>query len=343
MTVMVTIVDLYRPRSEPKRLSPPNHPIAQSRIKKMSEAIDALLEDLGAELGSGAHGTVYGLKSAPDRAVKEIPTDGLPPDAQASLELELRTLPRLRHPNVVEYGRVVRHEGYIYVEMRRYAGSLDGAIRSLRRRRQLAPREMVVAVLRQVGAGLAYLHRPGKTDAAGAPLPALTHCDLRPANVLLDEAGAEFAISDFGLCREGPGGLASMAVPVYAAPEVLRGGSHTPAADMWSLGMVAYELAAGGRPPFLSGRAPAEVYVAGWRPDLGAVGDPVVRGVLAHLLVLEPERRLTAAALVELLDAEGGAPAVATALRFKALEDEVARLRGEVAGLRAALGSGAPD
>ncbi|EFO63322.1 Kinase, NEK [Giardia lamblia P15] len=315
---------------------------AGRRLKRMPDPIDALIDDLDAELGSGAHGIVYGLKSAPDRAVKEIPTDGLSPDAQASLEVELRTLPRLRHPNVVEYKRVVRHEGYIYIEMRRYAGSLDGAIRGLRRRRQLPPREMVIGVLRQVGAGLRYLHSAGKTDADGAPLPAITHCDLRPANILLDQDEAEFAISDFGLCREGPGGLVSMAVPVYAAPEVLRGGSHTPASDMWSLGMVVYELAAGGRPQFLSGRAPAEVYVEGWRPDLGAVGDPVVRGVLAHLLVLEPERRLTAAALTELLDAEGGAPAVAVALRFKALEDEVARLRDEVAGLRAALGPGAP-
>ena len=125
-----------------------------------------------------------------------------------------------------------------------------------------------------------------------------------------------------------------MVVPVYTAPEVLKGGSHTPASDMWSLGMVVYELAAGGRPQFLSGRAPAKVYVEGWRPDLGAVGDPVVRGVLAHLLVLEPERRLTAAALVELFDAEGSSSAVLTALRFKTLEYEVARLREEVAALK---------
>lgn len=296
----------------------------------------ALIDDLDSELGSGACGIVYALKSAPDRAVKEVPADGLPPDVQRALDAELRILPRLRHPNVVECRRVLRHEGYVYIEMRRYAGSLDGLIRGLRRRRQLPPRETVVSVLRQVGAGLLYLHSATKADAAG-PLPAITHCDLRPANILHNKDETEFAVSDFGACWEGAGKLASLAVPVYTAPEVLRGEPPTAASDMWSLGMVVYELATGGKPQFLCGRPPAEVYVEGWRADLGAVEDPVVRGVLANLLVLAPEHRLSAAELVELLGTDGGAAAVATALRFRALEDEIARLRGEVSALQSSL------
>lgn len=302
-----------------------------------STSVDALVEDLDIELGRGANGVVYSLKSSADKAVKEIQTDGLTPDMQASLDTELKILPRLRHPNIVEYKRILNAEGYVYIEMKRYAGSLDGVIRTLRHKKKTSSRDMIVNVLRQVGSGLMYLHSSLKTGTDGTVIPPIIHGDLRPANILLNKEETEFVISDFGLCRDGVGGLASMTIPVYMAPEVLAGKNHTAASDMWSLGMIVYELATGNKPPFLGGKAPADVYVSGWKADLDAIDDPVIKGVLAHILVLEPEHRLSAADLVELLNTDGGVSAIATTLRFKALEDEIARLREEVAALRDAM------
>ena len=97
---------------------------------------------------------------------------------------------------------------------------------------------VAIAVLRDCLAGLAALHREG-----------IVHGDLKPANVMLKRAGNAKLI-DIGSAIELRGvAPRRMWSPVYAAPEVLRGGENTPRSDLASLGYVLVEMLAG-RPPF---------------------------------------------------------------------------------------------
>ena len=85
-------------------------------------------------------------------------------------------------------------------------------------------------------------------DAAHAA--GVIHCDVKPANVILDERGIA-KLTDFGIARaaRGPAEHELIATPRYIAPERIEGKAPTSASDVYGLGLVAYELIAG-RPPF---------------------------------------------------------------------------------------------
>ena len=76
------------------------------------------------------------------------------------------------------------------------------------------------------------------------------HCDVKPANVILDERGVA-KLTDFGIARaaRGPAEHELIATPRYIAPERIEGKAPTPASDVYGLGLVAFELLAG-QPPF---------------------------------------------------------------------------------------------
>jgi serine/threonine-protein kinase len=116
--------------------------------------------------------------------------------------------------------------------------------RSLEQRFDEGPLRMrdVVRVIAHVGSALDALHAAG-----------LVHRDVKPANVMLDEAGSAL-LTDFGLAKgraytvlTRPGMV--MGTLDYLAPELVRGQEATPATDLYALGGVAYEAVAG-RPPF---------------------------------------------------------------------------------------------
>src|SRR5258708_11644086 len=113
--------------------------------------------------------------------------------------------------------------------------------------RQTGPMPLAeaAALLGQLADGLEYAHRQG-----------VIHRDIKPANVLLNEQGQAY-LSDFSIVRlledthtqlTATGQI--VGTPHYMAPEQLAGGKVGPAADMYGLGMVAYELVTG-RPAFM--------------------------------------------------------------------------------------------
>jgi serine/threonine-protein kinase PpkA len=107
-----------------------------------------------------------------------------------------------------------------------------------------------VSLLRQAALALAELHQRG-----------LVHCDVKPANLLL-RADGELVLADFGLARRiGETSPAREGIvfgtPRYAAPEQTQGGAVRPAADVYSLGGVFYEMLRG-TPPF-AGTTPLEL------------------------------------------------------------------------------------
>lgn len=105
-----------------------------------------------------------------------------------------------------------------------------------------APREHRVDVLRQIVATVAHAHRAG-----------VIHRDLKPDNVLIrDEGGAPFVkVLDFGVAKTFRPSLGSssteggLGTPLWTAPEQGKSGQVTPAADVWSLGLLAFFLCAG--------------------------------------------------------------------------------------------------
>jgi serine/threonine protein kinase len=118
-----------------------------------------------------------------------------------------------------------------------------------RRLREPLPREQALSLLRQAAGALAQLHRQG-----------LVHRDVKPANFLL-RADGSLVLADFGLVAEAgqqdvvPGTL--VGTPRYVAPEQLQGAPAAPAADVYGLGVLLYEMLCG-RPPF-AGETLAEV------------------------------------------------------------------------------------
>jgi hypothetical protein len=149
---------------------------------------------------------------------------------------------KLAHPNIVRlYDFGAAGKGYYFISMEFVeGGNLGQRIYGMRQER-LSFSE-IRGVLYEICQGLACAHRQG-----------VVHRDLKPDNILLGEA-SEVKLSDFGLARSlvVDKGFTetgeTVGTPYYMAPEQLRGERLDPRVDIYSLGILAYEMAVGRRP-----------------------------------------------------------------------------------------------
>jgi serine/threonine-protein kinase len=196
-------------------------------------------------LGAGAMGEVY-LAEDPqiDRklAIKTVRLVGRPQEIEERkkrLLREARAAGRLLHPNVVTLFDAGETEGLLYlafelVEGTDLAARLDGGER-------LSLRE-VLRVVRQTAEALDYAHGQG-----------IVHRDIKPSNILLDRAG-RVKVADFGIAKmAGQSTELTMAgsvmgSPQYLSPEQIRGEDLDGRSDIFSLGVVLYEMLSGRRP-----------------------------------------------------------------------------------------------
>lgn len=189
-------------------------------------------------IGEGGFGTVY--KAVQTELDRTVAVKLLQPDASVKGKAkwfaeEARLIGKLEHPNVVRTHYYGYESGMHYVVMEYLEGrTLDKEI-SEGRRMQV---DEAVSIARQIATGLEYAHRAG-----------VIHSDLNPRNIMLTQDG-RVVIGDFiGGRSEDSGGRTVIGVPEYISPEQARGLSATFKSDIYSLGVILYEMLTG-RPPF---------------------------------------------------------------------------------------------
>lgn len=244
---------------------------------------------LVSEIGRGGMGIVF---KAEHRRLNRVVALKVMRSGELSNEEELRRFrveaessAAIEHPNIVSIYEVGEARGLTYYTMT----FVDGEnLSSLIRRQSLGFKESARIVAR-IADAIAAAHRIG-----------IIHRDLKPSNILIDRAGEPYLI-DFGLAK-GAGtnqGLTStgqiLGTPAYMAPEQARCETLTPATDIYSLGAVLYELAAGQAP--FSGPTPVDILlqVLNLDPPLPRKVNPRVPRALAAIICRamdkDPSRR----------------------------------------------------
>jgi hypothetical protein len=272
-------------------------------------------------MGRGGMGMVYRARDEAlerDVAVKTLNTEGsLDRDSRRRFEIEAKAAARLTHSNIVTVYELGEDRGVPYIAMEMLSGvDLEGL---LRKGPPLATAEKL-DVMVQVLRGLAFAHERG-----------IVHRDVKPSNVRLLEDGTA-KIMDFGIAKLGSTRLTKTGMMVgtihYMSPEQVRGRPLDGRSDVFSAGVILYEMLSGQRP--FRGEGPTQVLyrIVHEEPDpldaaaLAPAGERL-RAAVARALAKDPEGRFPSAA---------------------AMADELAALVEELAGVggrdaRAALRS----
>ncbi|MGC1375788.1 MAG: protein kinase [Anaerolineales bacterium] len=152
---------------------------------------------------------------------------------------EADTLAKLQHPHIVRsYG--LETDGEIAFILMDYVEGVTLRKKIFDLDRPFTMRE-VLEIMQPVCAALKYAHQSG-----------IVHCDIKPANIMLHKNGIAL-VSDFGISRMTEAATATMVgagTPAYMSPEQARGEDLTPQSDIYSLGIVLYEMLTGGERPF---------------------------------------------------------------------------------------------
>jgi serine/threonine protein kinase/Flp pilus assembly protein TadD len=273
------------------------------------------------QLGAGGMGVVYRARDdrlGRDVALKLLPAEALGnASARRQLENEARTASALNHPHICTIHDVGEAEGQFFVAMEFVAGQpLAQMIPA-----GGLPEELVVRYGMQIADALAHAHERG-----------IVHRDLKSANVVVTPEGRA-KVLDFGLAQRlrkeelaevtqskasltpGAGIAGTLA---YMAPEVLRGELAEARSDIWALGVVLYEMAAGEAP--FQGATGFELSSAILREPPRALPARVssgIRSVVQRCLAKQPALRYQRAsevrAALETIDSRAGAAPAAMA------------------------------
>jgi len=233
---------------------------------------------------------------------------------------EVRIARQVSHPNVCRVYDIGEFEGQHYISME-YVDGEDLA--SLLRRIGRLPADKATDIARRLCAGLAAAHEKG-----------VLHRDLKPANVMLDGRG-HVLITDFGLAGlagQFQGADIRSGTPAYMAPEQLGSREVTARSDIYSLGLVLYEMFTGRR-PFEAGTVDELVRLQSSASPVGPTTvvrdlDPAVERVILRCLDPDPARR-PASALAVAAGLPGGDPVAAALAAGETPSPEMVAAAGE--------------
>src|SRR5882757_2779753 len=279
-------------------------------------------------LGKGGMGEVYraddltlgqsvALKFLPDRA-------GHDESLLERFRNEVRTARKISHPNVCRVYDVGDVDGQTFFTME-YVDGEDLA--SLLRRIGRLPQDKALDIARQLCAGLAAAHTKG-----------VLHRDMKPANVMLDGRG-QVVITDFGLAGvvgQIQGADVRSGTPAYMAPEQLTGEAVSERSDIYSLGLVLYEIFTGKRAlaekSTIAERLRGDLVPS--RPSSVVKDfDPAIERVILRCLEGSPSAR-PATVLSIAAALPGGDPLAAALAAGETPSPQLVAASGQTAGLR---------
>ncbi|MBN2555461.1 MAG: serine/threonine protein kinase [Anaerolineales bacterium] len=208
---------------------------------------------------------------------------------------EAHTLAALQHPNIVRfYG--LEQDGLQAFMLMDFVDGIALRTEIFKNQGPLSSGR-VMEITHAVSSALHYAHAQG-----------LVHCDIKPGNILIDASGRAL-LTDFGIARMTDAATMTMVgagTPAYMAPELVRGQEPTPQTDIYSLGVVLYEMVTGGERPFTGEQATITGSTAEcvrweqsnleppspcrWNPDLPETAENTILKCLAK----QPEVRYTA-------------------------------------------------
>ena len=289
--------------------------------------------EIVAELGKGAMGVVYRARDPLlDRtvAIKTI-NMSLELDEMAEYEArfyqEAKAAGGLNHPNIVTIHDIGKSGNVAYMAMEFLEGQELRVMMSPGR--PLAPGH-AVDIAAQVAQGLAYAHQHG-----------VVHRDVKPANIMILRNGMA-KITDFGIARMRMAGVRTqtgivLGSPRYMAPEQVAGKRAEPRSDVFSLGVILYEMLTG-NPPFTGDDVTSIMFqILNLVPPPPSTINPAIPGVLDFIVakaLAKPsgDRYPDAAELARDLhdcakhaQAAGPAPAIARAVAQPRLDTEAAQ------------------
>ena len=241
------------------------------------------------ELGRGAMGVVFKAidpNIGRTVALKTLRLDALGIDSEEVVRRfknEARSAGVMNHPNIVTIFDAGEIHGIFYIAMEFIEGT---TLQSLMAEQKVLPVDRIITLCRQICVGLDYAHSQG-----------VIHRDVKPANMMITSDGT-VKIMDFGIAKAG-GGMTStgqvLGTPNYMSPEQVKGRILDGRSDLFSLGVMIYEMITGEK-PFMGQNITTIIYkIVNENPisprELDVTVHPGLSAVVTRALAKSPDER----------------------------------------------------